>query len=90
LVDHAALLIAHDSAAMHIGNYESTPLIALFGPTNAAQYGENSATSTVMKRSDLACIPCCGVTCDIDRACLTGLSARVVFDEVSKKLQSSD
>jgi ADP-heptose:LPS heptosyltransferase len=87
LVDHAALLIAHDSAAMHIGNYQSTQLIALFGPTNSAQYGENSATSTVMKRSDLACIPCSGVTCDIDRECLAGLSARVVFDEVVKKLQ---
>ena len=86
LVGNAALLIAHDSAAMHIGNYERTPLIALFGPTSALQYGEHSDTSTVIKRTDLPCIPCRGVRCDINRACLTGLTADEVFAEVMRKL----
>ncbi|MBN1493155.1 MAG: glycosyltransferase family 9 protein [Candidatus Omnitrophica bacterium] len=86
LTQQAALLVAHDSAAMHIGNYHSIPLIALFGPTSAEQYGEDSDTSTVIKRNDLDCVPCCGVQCDIGRVCLSELPVDTVFAEVRRKL----
>jgi heptosyltransferase I len=48
LIEHAALVICNDSAALHLAVAYSRPLVALFGPTDVAHAGPWQRPGTVI------------------------------------------
>ena len=58
IIDRAAVLVANDSAPMHVGCARGIPVVAVFCATTPAQgYGPWGARTRVVQ-ADLACRPC--------------------------------
>lgn len=74
-----------DSGPMHIAALAGTKVVALFGPTDPARVGPYGEGHKVIRRSDLECLGCRKRSCR-DRRCLEGLTARTVFDEITRLL----
>lgn len=57
-----SLLVANDSFPMHIAAAVGTPVVAVFGPSNAQAWGPYPAAgmgrAIVVRRADLPCSPC--------------------------------
>jgi heptosyltransferase-2 len=59
LLAAADLVISHDTGPMHLARLVRVPLLALFGPTNPAQFAaEDAMTSVIWGGARLACRPC--------------------------------
>ena len=54
LIARSALLVANDSAVMHMGFELNKPVVAIFGPTDPAQYGREGAHFRVVRSAVLA------------------------------------
>lgn len=77
------LVITVDSGPMHLAAAAGTPVLAIFGATEAARTGPYGAQHRIIARQDLACRPCLSRTCQLpeqDRRCLTGISPQTVVD----------
>lgn len=94
LIDHAALLICHDSGIMHLADALNKPLIALFGPTDYTRTRPLKPNSTVLfaqgeydnamynfarSEADLEKM-------DIGHRAMESLSVEEVMNEVKNKL----
>ena len=85
------LVITVDSGPMHMAAATGTPVIAVFGATDALRtgpYGDH----TVITRSDLTCRPCLSRTCRLpsrDIRCLTGLNVNPVVQAAETILAGS-
>jgi heptosyltransferase-2 len=59
LLAHAQLVITHDTGPLHLAQLVRAQVLALFGPTNPAQFVSRDAGVTVLwGGADLACRPC--------------------------------
>lgn len=59
LLNVASLVIVHDTGVLHLARLVRTPVLALFGPTNPAQFVESSQDcATIWGGARLACRPC--------------------------------
>ncbi|MDN5942145.1 MAG: glycosyltransferase family 9 protein, partial [Nitrospira sp.] len=83
LLSRASLLITNDSGPMHIAAAVGTPVVALFGPTNAARTGPYGSGHRVLT-TELPCRPCLSRTCQnpIQLECLTRISPEQVIAPV--------
>lgn len=61
-LSRCALLVANDSFPMHLSALVGTPVVGIFGPSNARAWGPYTPNrprgSIVVRRSDLPCSPC--------------------------------
>ena len=78
LLAHCALFIGVDSAPMHIAGAVGTPVLALFGATDAALYGPAGAGDVIIKK-DLACAPCGRAACNFNHECMEAIEAEEVI-----------
>jgi lipopolysaccharide heptosyltransferase II len=86
----AQLLLANDSAPLHLASAMGTPVVGLFGPTNvvrARPYGEGHRAIRV----ELACSPCEQKACSnkIQYECLTGITVNDVVTAAQEVLQGT-
>ncbi len=98
VIEHCHLFLGNDSGPMHIAAAVQTPVVAVFGPSNAAAWGPytppgESSPHTVVARSDLPCMPCFyrGHSLGLregcgTRECLTMLRHYPVLDACRKAL----
>lgn len=93
LLDKVSLLIANDSAPLHIAAARGIPLLTIFGPTNPESTGPYgmSADSQVMTHA-LPCQPCGERTCRnaIPLECLTASSVNDVVGHATRILSKSE
>jgi lipopolysaccharide heptosyltransferase II len=98
LIERCDLFLGNDSGPMHIAAAVGTPVVAIFGPSNAQAWGPYTPPGEARKHTivarDLPCMPCfyrvhslglregCGT-----RPCLTGLSASRVLDACRSALE---
>jgi heptosyltransferase II len=55
----ADVVVSHDTGSMHLAALSKTPIIALFGPTNPAQFApRREKVSVLWGGENLACRPC--------------------------------
>lgn len=95
IIAHAQLVVANDSAPVHLASLQQVPVVALFGPTvpefGFAPFGPNVA---VIQRQDLACRPCSvhgSQRCPLGtQACLTEITADTVMKTVRILLHAHD
>jgi len=92
LFDKVELLIANDSAPLHIAAARGTPILTLFGPTNPAATGPYQLPrgSQVLTRS-LPCRPCGERTCHNPNSleCLTSISVQEVMRHAEEVLSAT-
>jgi heptosyltransferase II len=59
LINQSSIVVANDSAPVHMASAMGTPTVALFGPTTTAfGFGPLAPRSRVMERGGLSCRPC--------------------------------
>ena len=89
LISKAALVIANDSAIMHLGYELGTPTVGVFGPTDHEKYGHHGKFFRIAHEDALIC------TCDshklpyAERSCFHDLGPDRVF-ELSTELLNAD
>jgi heptosyltransferase-2 len=92
IIRHASLLIANDSAPIHIASAFNVPTVAIFGPTvrdfGFTPYHDNSA---VVEIEGLSCRPCSihgGPRCPIRSfKCMKGISPDLVIEKALSLLR---
>ncbi len=84
LLDISVRVFCLDSGPMHIAAALGKPVVAIFGPTNAAKTGPYSPFATVVSRK-LPCAPCYRRTCPLGHhACMKELTVAEVLASVRK------
>lgn len=80
LLQKITIYIGGDTGVMHLAAAAQTPVVAIFGPTDAkinAPYG----TAHTVIRKEVPCSPCKKRDC-ADRQCLTGTTVEEVYETV--------
>lgn len=87
VIARLALLITNDSGPAHIAYSLNIPTLTIFGGTECDRWGPpgNPAHQRVLLHP-VPCRPCGGDECDIDFACLQGISVEQVIAESSQLL----
>jgi 3-deoxy-D-manno-octulosonic-acid transferase/heptosyltransferase-1 len=80
----SSLLITTDSGPMHLAAAVGIPVVALFGPTDAARTGPYGKGHTIIRRK-LPCSPCFLKKCD-SMECMSGLTVEEVYQAIKIKL----
>jgi len=86
LLQRAKLVVASDSAALHLAAFVGTPVVALYGPKDPALYGPRFAPLRVV-HTWLPCSPCTRRTCP-DVLCMEEITVRQVFEAATQLLRS--
>jgi heptosyltransferase-1 len=89
LIAEAALFVGPDSGPMHIASATRTPIVALFGPTDAAHFApwRTEERLTILQK-DLDCRPCRQRGCRTnDYRCLTGITPAESAAACEKRLE---
>ncbi len=68
----ARLLLSNDTGAMHVAAAAGTPVVAIFGPTDAEATGPLGPHCRVVRRM-VPCSPCLLRECPIDHRCMKGV-----------------
>ena len=84
----ASLVIANDSAIMHMASYLDIPTVAIFGPTDPKKYGPWSSKQAVV-RKDLFCSPCEKSGCAYKHECMEELKTEEVLEAVELILKDT-
>ena len=89
LIQQARLLVAVDSAPMHLGVAVGTPTVAIFGPTDPEKLLPSGTMHQAVHVSGLACRPCLWdrrqTTCS-ELTCLGALTVDMVLQAAFKAL----
>ncbi|MGB0909414.1 MAG: glycosyltransferase family 9 protein [Nitrospirales bacterium] len=91
LLRHTHLLIANDSAPIHIAAAVGVPVLGFFGPTHAVATGPYGTNHHRIMNTDLSCRPCGKKVCHhgIQKECLTAISVQDVVTEISQMLREA-
>lgn len=88
ILGRCSLAIVNDSAPMHLASYLDVPVLALFGPTDAAQYGP-WGTKGFYVRKNQSCPACRKLKSDARHTCMAAITTQdvlscfqVVHDEI--------
>lgn len=88
LLERSRLLLTNDTGAMHVAGAVGTPVVALFGPTDAVATGPLGPTARVI-REPVPCSPCLYRECPIDHRCMTRISVDQVLEACVSLLGAS-
>lgn len=88
LLERAQLLLTNDTGAMHVAAALDTPVLAVFGPTDAEATGPLGCRSRVV-REPVPCSPCLLRECPIDHRCMTGVSVEQVLRAAGDLLEAA-
>jgi heptosyltransferase II len=77
LIEQCTLFLTNDSGPMHIAAALKTPLVSLFGSTNATVTGPYGHGVVIHK--PVACSPCYKRTCPIDFPCMKQIEVDEVY-----------
>lgn len=79
IAKRAALFVGNDSGAMHIAAAVGTPVVALFGPSNPAEWGPRGGPAEVIYKG-LDCRTCFHPTCEKGELnCMKQITVEEVF-----------
>ncbi|OGW87004.1 MAG: hypothetical protein A3C35_00580 [Omnitrophica bacterium RIFCSPHIGHO2_02_FULL_46_11] len=79
LIHESSLVVANDSAVMHLAHELNRPTVSIFGPTNDKKYWQ-AAAGRKLVRLNLDCTPCEQAQCRLPRRlCLDDLPASLVI-----------
>jgi heptosyltransferase-2 len=88
LLARTHLLLANDTGAMHVAAAVETPVLAIFGPTDAQATGPLGPHSRIV-REPVPCSPCLLRECPIDHRCMTRVTVEQVLHAAVELLKNS-
>ena len=88
ILEGAQLLLSNDTGAMHVAAAVGTPVLAVFGPTDALATSPLGPRSR-MVRDPVPCSPCLLRECPIDHRCMSGLGVNTVGEAAAEMLEAS-
>lgn len=88
LISICDAFVTNDSGLMHVAAAAETPLVAIFGSTDAVATGPFAANASVMQKQ-MSCQPCLKKKCDSGFRCMLDISVEEVAEEVLKKVKES-
>lgn len=88
LIAGCDVFVTNDSGLMHVAAATETPLVAIFGSTDAVATGPFSNYASVLQK-EMSCQPCLKKTCNSGFSCMLDISVEEVAEEVFKKLEES-
>jgi heptosyltransferase I len=90
-VRRCEVLVTNDTGPMHVAAAVKCPVVALFGPTEPRRTGPYRQLDGVLRRSDLACVPCMSDRCHhaVPMDCLLGIGVETVAARVEWHLKRS-
>jgi heptosyltransferase II len=80
VLKRCALFVTNDTGAMHVAAAVGVPVVAIFGPTDAA--ATSPVGRHVLIRHRVPCSPCLLRECPIDHRCMGGISVDDVLSYV--------
>ncbi|MFA5088471.1 MAG: glycosyltransferase family 9 protein [Candidatus Omnitrophota bacterium] len=81
LLSQCVLLIANDSAPMHLASYLNVPVLALFGPTDPDKYGPWSSTSCLIRKNS-GCALCQNPKAKGEHTCMRAITAEDILKTI--------
>ena len=98
LACEARLIIAPDSALLHLAGSRRIPCVGVFGPTDGSLRTSAYSQAVVVSRAaELPCAPCwrnqatpCMLTGGMSSECLESLAAKPVIDAAERLLQATE
>jgi ADP-heptose:LPS heptosyltransferase len=82
LVSEVDVVVGNDSGPVQLAAVFGTPVVAIFGPTDADRTRPHGAPVRIVRR-DLDCAPCGRPTCPLGHhACMTELSVDEVVEAI--------
>lgn len=88
LISLCDAFVTNDSGLMHVGAATKTPLVAIFGSTDAVATGPFSEHAVVLQK-ELHCRPCLKKDCPSDFKCMLDITVDEVADAVKRLLEKS-
>ena len=88
VLERVRLLVSNDAGAMHVAAAVGTPVLAVFGPTDAVATGPLGRFARVV-REPVPCSPCLLRECPIDHRCMTRITADQVLQNALELLEAS-
>jgi heptosyltransferase-2 len=85
VLKRARLLLSNDTGAMHVAAAVGTPVLAVFGPTDADATGPLGPDSRVI-REPVPCSPCLLRECPIDHRCMVRVGIAQVLHAAEELL----
>lgn len=85
LLSKSRLLVTNDSGPMHVATAFSTPIVAVFGPTDHTTTCPASANVKIV-RKQIDCAPCLLRQCPTDHRCMLAITADDVIDAANQLL----
>jgi heptosyltransferase-2 len=79
------LVLTNDTGTMHLAAAVSTPIVAVFGPTDAEATGPYGSGARLV-REPVPCSPCLLRECPIDHRCMTGVTVSHVVQAAEELL----
>ena len=91
IIKRLDVLVAGDTAPLHVAAAVKTKIVTLFGPTDPARHTPPQSDVIILTRH-LPCQPCYKGDCRIEEknACLNRISVDEVFQAVLKQLTSAE
>jgi len=80
LISKASLVVANDSAVMHLGFELGAPTVGIFGPTDHEKYGHHGRSFRIAREDAAACSCHSSELPYAQRSCFHGLKPEKVFD----------
>ena len=94
VIEQLDLFVTGDTGPMHLAHAVSTPIVAVFGPSDPARYAPRGARDTIV-RIDLPCSPCNRIRLPPARCightpdCLAGIEAARVLAAIDDTLRGA-
>jgi len=79
LIKRCDVLLAGDSAPMHVAAAMGTPLVAIFGPTDPERHAPPSKKKKIIYKK-IKCAPCYKPVCQKRLKCMTSIKPEEVFN----------
>ncbi len=91
VVASATILVANDSAPVHLASLQNIPTIAIFGPTVPEfGFGPFGSNARVLQQEHLRCRPCSDhgtQECPLGtHECMTSITVESVYDQIQRLL----
>ena len=83
LMQRAQLVIANDSAALHLASLLGVPTAAIFGPTDERKYGPTAPQRQTLRRR-LVCAPCERALCPYRHECMALIHPDEVYESAAR------
>jgi len=81
LIKKCNAFVTNDSGLMHVAAAANTPLVAIFGSTDATTTGPFTDKAKIIQKN-FSCIPCLKPECTTDFKCMTAISPNEVFESL--------